>query len=160
MSTLPTASTYESLGGQIIDYDEIVDPTTDLPASADCETRANVAAMSRMTKRVWFTWTNNGSVGTIVLFDSVVGNSAGNYPTINKQNTGHWRFTFPALVVDLLGNETAWSFKTASGQVLHNEPIHVQCKVIAPNTIDVYMWTLPSAAANDVGGVSINVEVL
>lgn len=160
MSLLPNASTYESLGGTIVDYSEIVDPTTDLPAVADCETRANVAAMTRMTKRVWFTWTNNGSVGTLVSFDSVVGNSATNYPTINKQATGRWRFTFPAAIVDAFGNAGAWTFKLANGSAQHNEPIHVQGTVVTPNEIDIYMWNLPAATANDVAGVLLSVEVL
>lgn len=160
MSLLPASSTYDSLGGTIADYSEIVDPTTDLPAVADNETRANVASMTRTANRAWFTWTNDGSVGTIVSFDSVVGNSAGNYPTINKQATGHWKFTFPASVVDAFGNAGAWSFKTANGSAQHNEPIHVQGKVVTPNEIDIYMWTIPAGTANDVGGVLLSVEVL
>ncbi len=160
MSVLPDASTYESLGDTIVDYDNIVDPTTDLPAIADCESRANVASMTRTVGRVWFTWTNDGSVGTIVTFDSVVGNSAANYPTINKVDTGQWRFTFPATAVDALGTSRAWSFKYGKGSAQHNEPIHVQCKVVTPNVIDVYMWALPAATANDVGGVALCVEVL
>lgn len=160
MSVLPDSSTYESLGGTIVDYDEVVDPNTDLPAAADCESRANVASMTRTAKRVWFTWTNDGSVGTIVTFDSVVGNSATNYPTINKQATGQWRFTFPATAVNALGETAAWSFKHGNGSAQHNEPIHVQVKVITPNEFDVYMWALPAATANDVGGVTLCVEVL
>lgn len=160
MSVLPDSSTYESLGGTIADYDEVVDPTTDLPALADNETRANVAGMSRVTKRVWFTWTNNGSVGTLVTFDSVVGNSATNYPTINKQATGQWRFTFPATAIDAIGTSRSWSFKHGNGSAQHNEPIHVQVKVLTPNEFDVYMWNLPAATANDVGGVLLCIEVL
>lgn len=116
MSVLPDASTYESLGGAIVDYDAIVDPTTDLPASADCEARANVAAMTRTVGRVWFNWSNDGTDGSIVSFDSVIGNSAVNYPTIAKITTGQWHFTFPANAVDVTGVTRAWSFKTRKGQ--------------------------------------------
>lgn len=160
MSILPASSTFDSLGGTIADYSEIVDPTTDLPSSADNESRANVAAMSRTVGRVWFDWTNDGSIATIAAFDSVVGNSSTNHPVYAKQDTGHWRFTFPASVTDTMGNSQAWNFKSAKGSASHNEPIHVQCKVVTPNVIDVFMWLLPAATANDVSAVSIHIEVL
>lgn len=160
MSLLPTTSTLDSLGGTVVDYDQIVDPTTDLPAYADTESRANVSAMTRTIGRVWFDWTNDGSIATIAAFDSVVGNSALNYPEYAKQNTGHWRFTFPAAITDALGGEQAWNFKHAKGSASHNEPIHVQCKVVTPNVIDVYMWVLPAATANDCAAVRMHVEVL
>ena len=159
MALLPTASTLDDLGGVISDYDEIVDPTKDLPASADTESRANVAAMSRVVERLWFIWSNDGTVVTLVSLDSVVGSAMANNPTTNKQNTGHWRFTFPAVVVDALGNEQAWNFKRATGSALHSEPIHVQCKIVSPHIVDVYMWALPAATASDVTGVQFYVEV-
>jgi len=159
MALLPTASTLDDLGGIIRDYDAVVDPSTDLPASADTEARANVAAMSRVVRRLWFVWSNDGSLVTMVSFDSVAGNSMINYPTPAKQNTGHWRFTFPAVVVDALGNEQAWNFKRATGSALHSEPIHVQCKIVSPHIVDVYMWALPAATASDVTGVQFYVEV-
>lgn len=159
MGVLPASSSYESLGGTIADYDAVVDPTVDLPAVADSESRANVAAMTRTTRRVSFVFTNNGTVATVALFDSVVGNALGAQPTPNKQATGHWRFTFSASVTDLKGGTQAWNFRTGHGSAQHNEPIHVQVKVVAPNIVDVYMWNLPAATANDVGGVPILVEL-
>lgn len=156
---LPDSISYEQLAGSLNDYSDVVDPTTDLPSIASNTTRAGVAAMSRMSERVFVMWTNDGTDATIVDFDSVVGNAVEYRPTITKQGTGHWRFSFSAFVTDLLGDQRAWNFRYGNGNVFHNEPIHVQVKKVAPNIVDVYMWALPSATANDVGGVQIAVWV-
>jgi hypothetical protein len=159
MSVLPASSSYESLGGTIADYDGVVDPTTDLPADADSESRANVAAMTRTARRVSFVFTNDGTTATVTLFDSVAGNAIAVQPGKGKQATGWWRFTFPASVTDLKGGTQAWSFRTGHGSAQHNEPVHVQVRIAAPNIVDVYMWAIPSGAASDVAGVPILVEV-
>ena len=156
---LPNSISYEQLAGPLNDYSEVVDPTTDLPAVASNTQRAAVAAMSRMSERIFVVWTNNGTDATIVDFDSVVGNAVEYRPTITKQGTGHWRMTFPAFVTDMLGDQRAWNFRHGDGCALHNEPIHVQVKKVAPNIVDVYMWILPAATANDVGGVQIMTRV-
>ena len=156
---LPDSISYEQLAGSLNDYSDVVDPTTDLPSIASNTTRAGVAAMSRLIERAYVVWTNDGTDATIVDFDSVVGNAPENRPTFTKQGTGHWRLTFPAFVNDLLGDQRAWNFRYGDGSAQHNEPIHVQVKKIAPNVVDVYMWLLPAATANDVGGVQIMTRV-
>lgn len=156
---LPDSISYEQLAGPLNDYSDVVDPTTDLPAIASNTTRAGVAAMSRMSERLFVVWTNDGTTATIVDFDSVVGNAAEYRPTITKQNTGHWRLTFSAFVNDLLGEQRAWNFRYGDGSALHTSPLHVQCKKIAPNIMDVYIWAIPSGTANDGASAEIMTRV-
>jgi len=156
---LPDIDSFASLAGKLNDYSDVVDPTVDLPADAGNTTRANVAGMTRMLERVFVIWSNDGTDGTVAVFDSVIGNDAALYPVITKIGTGHWRMTWTPGVIDMLGRETAWSFRHALGEALHSEPIKVQCVKTQPNAIDVYMWVLPAATANDVAGVSLLVRV-
>lgn len=157
---LPDSDDYALLAGNLNDYTPVVDPTTDLPDVASNTTRADVAGMSRLIDRAFVKWTNNGTTATIVNFDSVVGNDVSLRPVITKLGTGHWRFTWAPSLTNLLGQEAFWSFRDGHGAAAHNEPIHVQVKRIAPNIMDVYMWALPAATANDVGGVELTLWVM
>ena len=156
MPILPSALSYEEIAGTLNDYTEVVDPTTDLPANADNKTRASVAAMSRMSPRVYLEWTNDGTNATISQFDSVVGNAALSQPTITKQATGQWRLEFAAYVTDFMGESQPWNFKNADASALDTFVIlHIQTFRVAPNIIDVYIWQLPGAIADDAGGMNI-----
>lgn len=157
---LPDKDDFASLAGKLNDYTTVVDPTTDLPSNASNTTRADVSGMTRIIDRVYVKWTNDGTDATVLDFDSVVGNAASLRPTITKIGTGHWRFTWAPSLTNLLGEEVFWNFREGRGHAAHNEPIHVQAKRYSPNVIDVYMWNLPAATANDVGGVELTLWVL
>lgn len=160
MPILPSSLSYEELAGSINDYSEVVDPTTDLPADASNMTRAAIAAMSRMCPRVYLEWTNDGTDALISDFDSVVGNAQSNQPTIAKQATGQWRFTFSAFVTDFLGNSQPWNFRHAEACALDGlVTLHIQTFRVAPNIIDVYIWQLPGAIADDGAGTNILLRV-
>jgi len=149
MPTLPSSLSYAELAGPINDYSDVVDPTTDLPAEVSNIERAAVAAMSRMVPRLYVEWSNDGTVGTVLDFDSVVGNSDAYKPTFTKVGTGIWRLTFSAYVTDLMGNSQAWNFRHATSEARSSSPLHLQSIRAAANIIDVYIWSLPTANAND-----------
>lgn len=158
---LPGTTDLAELAGHLNDYSEPVDPTTDLPAEASNKTRANVAAMTRLTPRIYLQWSNDGTNGTVVFFDSVVGNDATNWPTFLKTAPGAWRLTFPASAIDLLNQSQDWNFRYGEGDLVASTPGKVQVVRFAPNIVDVYLWalTVAPAAADDLAGETIAVRI-
>jgi len=128
---LPKKDSFDTdYGGIKADYTQPVDPTTDLPADASNNYRASVAGMTNMSKRIFVIYTNDGSDAVINDFDTVIGNSSSNYPTISKIGDGHWRLAFPATCTDLLGAEQFWNFRYAKGQAFSSAtPCVVQCQI-------------------------------
>lgn len=156
--TLPAIDDISTYGGIINNYTEVVDPTTDLSADASNAYRASVAGMTRVSKRLFVIWTNDGSDGTIVTFDSVVGNSNVYHPIISKNGTGHWRLTFPPSVYDMLGNQQYWAFRYAKGTTLSSSLAIVKCVKLSVNVIDVYLYN-NTGSLNDLIGQEILIEV-
>lgn len=156
----PSILSYEELAGEINDYSAVVDPTTDLPANASNMTRAALAAMSRITPKIYLEWTNDGTDALITQFDSVVGNADINRPTITKTGTGQWRLTFSAFVTDFMGVSQPWNFRNAEASALDSLVIlHLQTFLVAPNVIDVFIWELPGAIATDAAGTNLLVRI-
>ncbi|MDI3282106.1 hypothetical protein [Polyangium sp. 15x6] len=156
--TLPAIDDLSTFGGVLQDYTEVVDPTTDLPALASNQVRADVAAMTRICARAVVIWTNDGTDGTVVTFDSVVGNSSSYYPTFSKQATGHWRMTFSASVTDFLAQTQYWNFRYGTGCMLSSTFGTVQVVKVAPNIVDAYLFDA-AGAASDFAGSNILTRV-
>lgn len=97
---LPEVQSYDGLGGDINDYAPVVDPTTDLPAEASNETRADVAAMTRTIGRAFVSFDNGGEVS---LHDAVWGNSDAVKPVVAVLSTGRYQITWPSSVTDARG---------------------------------------------------------
>lgn len=94
---LPEVQSYDGLGGDIIDYAAVVDPETDLPAEASNETRADVAAMTRMIGRAFVSFDNGGEVS---IHDAVWGNSDAVKPVVAVLSAGRYTITWPSSVTD------------------------------------------------------------
>lgn len=147
-------------GGTKIDYSEPIDPLTDLPAAASNNARCSTAGLTHVSKRIFVIWENDGTNGTVLSFDSVVGNDSSNHPTISKVATGKWRFVFPANCFDALGVEHFWNFRYAKGDAfLFATPVKVQCQISAPNQVEIYLFDLSTAALDDISGVGLLVEI-
>jgi len=97
---LPQSQSYDGLGGDISDYAPVVDPTTDLPAEASNETRADVAQMTRMIGRAFVQFDNGGEVNQ---HDAVWGNADGVKPVVDYVSAGRYQVTWPSSVVDARG---------------------------------------------------------
>lgn len=159
---LPKKDSFDAdYGGIKADYTQAVDPTTDLPAEASNQFRASVAGMTNLSKRIFIIYTNDGSSAAVINdFDTVVGNESFNYPTFSKIADGHWRLTFQALCLDLLGNTQFWNFRYATGDVFSAAtPCKIQCQISAPNIVEVYSWPLTSLVPDDLAGIATLVEI-
>lgn len=99
---LPDKNSYQNLGGEIVDYSAVVDPTTDLGAAQDDDARADVAAMTRTAIRAYVTFTATTSP-TPTEHDAVWGNADLVAPTIIRSSAGVFIVTWPASVVDARG---------------------------------------------------------
>lgn len=159
---LPNIDDFATLAGPLVNYTDVVDPTTDLPDYASNTARANNAAMTRMLERIAIEWTNDGVAGTVASFNSVIGNSSLYYPSFVRDNIGIWRLIWSPTVVDVLGEEAFWAFRYAEGCITSGSvPGKVQCEVIAPNIVRVRMWSQAVAppASSDLAGTKILVKV-
>lgn len=101
MPPLPDSDSYSSLGGELNEARAVVDPTTDLPKDADCATRANAAAMTRLIHRGYAVFTRSGTTFTLVEYDAVWGNTNGTYaPVASYSSAGVIGILLPATVPD------------------------------------------------------------
>lgn len=158
---LPSLDSFDATyGGIKQDYTQPVDPATDLPAEAMNHVRASAAGMTRVCKKIFVIWENDGTDAIINDFDSVIGNGSENYPVISKVGSGQWQFTFPATCTDFLGSEQFWNFRYATGDAfLFAFPVKVQTIISAPNQVQVYLFDLNSLSLDDLPGISLLLEI-
>jgi len=153
---LPSIDSFDALGGAIIDYSEVLDSTTDLPAAASNAARADVAGMSILSPRARVHFTNDGTDATLLLGLSVVGPVT---PAITKAGTAYWQITFPATCVDFLGETQYWNFRWAKGETMSgNAPYSVRCVISSPTVVDVFLWD-QTGAASELVGEPIGVDI-
>ncbi len=114
---LPDKQTYSGVGGEIVDYQAAEDPTTDIPAAADDENRADCSAMTRMIGRAYVTFTTDGATCTLVEHDSVWGNGISVAPAFLRTGAGHYLITWPASVNDARGIAHALNLRRGVGNV-------------------------------------------
>jgi len=102
---LPDKATFATLGGEIDDYSAVEDPTTDLAGAFSSETRADVAAMTRMIPRAVVSFTTDGATCTVVDHDSVWGADLAVKPTVvlDLGYGGKSVITWPTTVTDARG---------------------------------------------------------
>ena len=100
---LPDKATFATLGGEITDYSDVEDPTTDLAGAFNSETRADVAAMTRMIPRAFVAFTTNGTTCTVVDHDAVWGGDLAVKPTVAYVSDGLYTVTWPTTITDARG---------------------------------------------------------
>ena len=101
--SLPNANSFNNLGGELVDYSPVTNPTTDLSAEASNEMRSDVAAMTRTVTKAWVAFTVSGSSVIGVAnsdFDAVYGNAQIYKPTGVYNSVGAYTITFPASIID------------------------------------------------------------
>ena len=104
--SLPDKNDYSVLGGELADYSAVADPTTDLPAEASNEMRADVAAMTRTAIRAWCGFTIDGYAAPSISntdYDAVYGNAMDYKPVVTRNSTGNYTIDFPTTVTDARG---------------------------------------------------------
>lgn len=147
---LPDKSTYSIMGGELVDYQPAEDPTTDLPAVADDENRADCAAMTRTITRAYVAFTTNGTTCTVVDHDAVWGNGLAVAPTVARSSAGTFVVTWPATVTDARGLSHALNLRRGLAEVEPDTNVYVaRAKIASPNTAQVVTSRSSTEAAAD-----------
>lgn len=164
MSYPNTASSLAGYGGALVDYGAIgvVDPTTDRSAANVNQAFADVAAMTHTSGRAWVRFLGHATLPSLALSDAsdaAWGNSAPVLPVVTKGGTGIYVVTWPTTITDELGNSQSVVLRTADASVEGSTPYWTpQCSMTSANVVTVYTFNT-SAAANDLAGVTIFLQV-
>lgn len=152
--SLPDVSSLATYGGALLDYDAVVDPTTDRAAASANKAYADAAAATVTVPRVVAQFTAAATTGAMALVSHIEcwteGGAAA--PALARSGTGTFTITYPATVNDSLGVvhtvnlRYVWASCT-SATVAYN--VNVTC---AANVITVYVFNT-SDALNDAAGV-------
>ena len=142
---LPAIVDFETLGGVLENYAPVEDPTTDLDASADNESRANVAAMTQTLSRAICTGVLDAAP-LISQHRAVWGNSGIVIPVITKTSVGVFEVAWPTTILDNFGVVHAVSFFGATVGLGYGFGWHANANVIAPNKIQIVVFDTTNAA--------------
>lgn len=144
--SLPAKNSFANLGGDLVDYSPATDPTTDLPASCDDETRSDVADMTRTAIRAWFSLQVISAVCSIPNsgYDATYGNAGPYKPVATYVSPGIYTVVLPASIVDNLGVtryinlQAGWANYSSTDNTYGYYDTKV--RITGPNTLTVYLW--------------------
>jgi hypothetical protein len=154
---LPAIVDFEQLGGALQNYAPVEDPLTDLDASADNETRANVAAATQTQPRALCS-AFIGLAPALSGHRSVWGNLPAVAPAIARVALGEFTITWPPSIVDKFNVTHFLSFFAVFANISTALGARVNATVDAPNRIKLYVYDA-AGAASDVGGSVVHVVV-
>lgn len=154
---LPSPSDFAAYGGKLKNYTAgIEDPTTDRDAKAVNQALSDLAMMTRMCPRAWCQF-NASNAPTIVSHDAVWGNATLLAPTVARTSAGVFTLTWPASIIDHLGETRSVSFRWGDSNVSDSTAKHsVQVKRTSANVATVYTYDAAGAAAD----ISVPVDVV
>ena len=159
MSGMPDTSTIDTYGGVLVNYDSIVDPTTDRDATAMDQALEDCAQMTHTATRAWARFTLAATSGAIVRAssDAAWGNTVP--PTAARGSTGTFVFTWPATVTDGLGNSHSVNLKWAEARIEGSTFGFANASVYT-SPYQVLLYTGNAAgAANDLVGITVLLKV-
>lgn len=145
---LPDSDSFDTYGGEKIDYSDVEDPSTDLSAEESNEARASTSMMTRTAVRAWCSFNSDGTIDA-GYYDAVYGNDLSVKPTVVQNVTGDWRITFPATVTDPRGNTHTLNLRSAQANYEGQTGIGyvATATVLTERTVEVYIYDLTSAGA-------------
>lgn len=154
--TLPDADAISTFGAPYSNYGvDPVDPTTDLSAALFNKMAADVAMMSRMVRRCEVAFVGAASAPTVSSFEALWKAATVTSPTTARTGSGVFTFTFPASVLDELGETHVLNLTSAKAWAEGATAYHCQASatgaVITVNVFDM------AGAANDAVGATIRV---
>lgn len=155
---LPDKSTFDTIGGEIIDFSAVEDPNTDLAGAFNSEARADNAAMTRMIPRAYVAFIVSGSLCNVVDHDAVWGNSLAVKPTVAYVSFGQYTVTWPTTVADARGVVRALNLRRGLGSVETSGFISAALRISANSfTVTAYDVTSPgpSDPSNPTDAVSL-----
>lgn len=155
--TLPDTDDLSALGGVMIDYHRVEDPTCDMGAEFDNKVRTNVAAMTQTIDRVYMQFTSAASNPiTVVRHHANWGNVPAVAPTVSRVSAGRYTVTWPATVTDELGVTHTVNLVGGRGNAQAGVFYQVQFLANGANSADVYIL---NAAGTLVDAAGINIDV-
>ena len=155
---LPDKQSYAGLAGELSDYAPVVDPTTDLPAEASNEDRADVAAMTRTITRAWAAVEITAGAPVVVEHDAVWGNDNAVKPTPTNTGVGEYILTWPATVTDARGVVRSLNLQRAAASS-ETEGWSVSAAKASPNTAAFKTYDIAGTALADPASAVILVQV-
>lgn len=161
--TLPDKDDIDTLGGIMADYEAVVDPTVDLAAAFHNKAMANIAAMTRTIPQALCRFTGHATTptdpSTGFVQDSVWGADVIYKPSVVHDSTGVYDLSFPADVLDALGEQHLINFRFAMAWVEGlGTRYHADAVRTSSNEIRVYTYNA-AGSANDAVGLNICVVV-
>jgi hypothetical protein len=156
MSSFPSVCAFDDFGGALVNYGEIVDPTTDRDASDINAAFASVAALSHVSDRCMVRYVSAATTGAIGdpasnVHDAAWGSDPSVKPTIARSADGIFTATWPTTVTDQEGNTYTLNLRGGHGQAEGATPYHVQVRASAANILTINVCDMAGAASNAVG---------
>jgi hypothetical protein len=144
--------------GQIADYGQLEDPTTDIPASGMNPLMASVAAGTHTAIRAFCNFTYNGTSCVVNFHDSNWGNALAVVPVVARTATGTFTVTFPSTVQDLTLVNQNPNLRDGWLEVKHQGFTgYITC---SSNVATVNVFDSSSKAAADPTNYAVSVYVL
>jgi hypothetical protein len=153
---LPDIDDLDSVGGEINDYRTVPDPTVERTATSDNKIAADAVMATRTATRVWVKFTGHATTPTVSAWDAVWKGSTVTAPTVTRDAAGLYAVTFPATVLDELGDEHTLNLRGGWGAVAARGSVGVA--VTSPNACSVY--TDAAGVADDFVGTAIHVFLI
>lgn len=157
--TLPAVDDLASLGGVMVNYRDVEDPTTDLDAGYDNKARTNVAGATQTNIRaeVHFVTAAAGPFAATAHF-AVWGNTPAVAPVITRAALGRFTITWPTTVTDALS--ASHTVALVGGWCNAQSTTFAKAQVVktAANVVDVYLFDA-AGAASDFAGTALDIFV-
>jgi len=170
--TLPNSSSINAYGsGVLVDAVPLVDPTSEIGASALNPLRNDVSAMTATSPRLIFQY--KGTSGTPAVTtsatwtagnDSHWGNAFAVQPVMARTSTGIYTVQLPASVSDQIGNTNLVNIRFAECHMIDDaggSPASVICTVTSSSTFRIKQYFLNAGSwqLSDFSNILFAVEV-
>jgi hypothetical protein len=149
MPPLPSIDSLAAYGGEMRNYSDPVDPTTDEDASYRNKYAANVAMMTHTVTRAFRSFLGSTAGATAIadpssgsIHDAVWGDSAAVKPSATSIPSGTYDIIWPATVNDELGTSHTLSLRRAWANVESSDGTKrdADAKVTGARTVRVYTY--------------------
>ena len=157
--TLPDVDTIDTYGGQLQNYEPVVDPTTDRDAEAMDQGLESIAQTTHTVDRAWARVVLSASTPALAApngSDAGWGNTVP--PTPTHVTTGQYKVTWPATIVDGLGASHALNFRKARASFEGTTAAFANASVFAANVVVINVLNA-AGSPNDLAGLTLLVEV-
>ena len=146
---LPSPTDFAAYGGALINHHPIANPQTDRDAKAVNSALSDLAMMTRMCPRAWCQF-NASNAPSVVDHDATWGKVTPVVaPTVSRTSAGIFVLTWPASVIDNLGEIRAVNFRWGSGSVADSTAKRPpQVKRTSANVATVYTYDAAGTAAD------------